>query len=316
LKIAGSSSSLQRHHWRMAGWVAPARFCAASRFFVLGALLRVLVGPVSLGPFTARFRLRSPTRCPAFPCVTTRRPGMVARGGPGQSGDSGRARVRRQAAHHRPGAEGRDRAGGRRRSSAARSRSGASRLSACSSISCAPPMAACGSASRTIATEATCSIASATRSKRRRRRVFAAKLRRRACALAFYDETTRLFVVAPDAGLEGLHATADVADIAATRSLPLNAQVEVSGQPAHIVTADQAAAQYGPVTGDLSITKSQPRRSGRQTRALAFLAPFLAVGRYLGLIHARSRTRISRWPISASPPTGQSPGTVRENRCM
>ena len=72
--------------------------------------------------------------------------------------------------------------------------------------------------------------------------------------LAFYEEETGLFLVAPEADLEVSTGQNDVAHRGETIVASLNARVEVSGRPAHVVANINIPRDTSHVTGDLSVT--------------------------------------------------------------
>ncbi|HTQ12811.1 MAG TPA: AsmA-like C-terminal domain-containing protein [Rhizomicrobium sp.] len=87
--------------------------------------------------------------------------------------------------------------------------------------------------------------------------------------LAFYDESSHLFVVAPDASLQFSSGnTLDGALIAA-----VNAQVEVSGNRAQI-SGELRLPPIGPTTGDIAMKGLNLSALAANTKALSMLAPF------------------------------------------
>lgn len=87
--------------------------------------------------------------------------------------------------------------------------------------------------------------------------------------LAFYDEGTHLFVVAPDAGLQFSNGTTlDGALIAA-----VDAQIEISGSRAHI-SGELRLPPAGPITGDIAMKGMELSALATNSKALSILAPF------------------------------------------
>ncbi|HEY2071346.1 MAG TPA: AsmA-like C-terminal domain-containing protein [Rhizomicrobium sp.] len=87
--------------------------------------------------------------------------------------------------------------------------------------------------------------------------------------LAFYDEATRLFVVAPDAGLQfatsGEKGGPLVADV--------DAQVEISGNRTH-VTGEVKLPHKGPITGNVELKGLNLSSLAANSKSLSILAPF------------------------------------------
>ncbi len=87
--------------------------------------------------------------------------------------------------------------------------------------------------------------------------------------LAFYDEATHLFVVAPDASLQFSNGnTLDGALIAA-----VDAQIEISGSRAKI-SGELRLPPVGPTTGDISMKGLELSALSANSKLLSMLAPF------------------------------------------
>jgi hypothetical protein len=90
--------------------------------------------------------------------------------------------------------------------------------------------------------------------------------------LAFYDEGTGLFVVSPEARLDISPSQGGPArhDVIAS----VDAKVEITGQPAHIVGTVKLPRLGGPVSGDVSITGLQLQALAQNSKSFAALRPF------------------------------------------
>jgi hypothetical protein len=273
LKIAGFKFlELHHHHFRMGGWIAAGAVTCAF-FFVLGALLRVLVGPISLGPFSGSLSASISNALPGLSLrydeaalEWSREEGRVNLVILGARVFDDKQRIIAQA----PKAEIGLAAGAfiqgkikvRRialvgvQLNFVRTTDGGLRLGVENDNDKSNVLDRIRDAIAKGGTGPS-SLQS-----------FAVEHAR----LAFYDETTRLFVVAPDAGLqvsseqpgrkdETVHATVD-------------AQVEVSGHRTHVTADVKLPRNDGPVTGDVSITKLSLAALAANTKSLSFLAPF------------------------------------------
>jgi hypothetical protein len=90
--------------------------------------------------------------------------------------------------------------------------------------------------------------------------------------LAFYDEGTGLFVVAPDANV-------DVANEKQKSGPPqlfanVDAAVEVTGQPAHLVAKIRLPQVGGDLSGDIAVTGLELAALAKNAKTFAFLNPF------------------------------------------
>jgi hypothetical protein len=87
--------------------------------------------------------------------------------------------------------------------------------------------------------------------------------------LAFYDEGTRLFVVAPDASLQFSSSNESGEALVAA----VDAQVEISGNRTHI-SGQLRLPRKGPVTGNIAMNGLNLSALATNTKALSILAPF------------------------------------------
>lgn len=94
----------------------------------------------------------------------------------------------------------------------------------------------------------------------------------RRARLAFYDERLGLFIVAPEASLQ--IGTASVGRVTGTIAATVNAQVEISGHAAHIVANLNLPSGGDTVAGDVSIKGLDISALGENAKALAFLKPY------------------------------------------
>jgi Protein of unknown function/AsmA-like C-terminal region len=80
--------------------------------------------------------------------------------------------------------------------------------------------------------------------------------------LAFYDEPTGLFLVAPDANFQVTNEDAGI-------SAQLDASLEIAGHPAHVTGQFKLPPNKGPVTGNVSVTGLDLRALGTGSKAFA-----------------------------------------------
>jgi hypothetical protein len=92
--------------------------------------------------------------------------------------------------------------------------------------------------------------------------------------LAFYEEETGLFLVSPEANLEVSTGQNDVSHRGEMIVANLNARVEVSGRPAHIVADINIPHDTSHVTGDLSVTGLSLGGVAANAKFFSFLSPF------------------------------------------
>ncbi len=91
--------------------------------------------------------------------------------------------------------------------------------------------------------------------------------------LAFYDERTGLFVVAPQASLQ--IARDEAGGTAGTIGARIDADVEISGHSAHLIANLKLPADADRVSGDVSIRGLDINALGENAKALAFLKPYV-----------------------------------------
>ena len=93
----------------------------------------------------------------------------------------------------------------------------------------------------------------------------------RRARLAFLDQNSGLFLVAPSARVE-------VSNVASTPNSELKADieadVEITGKPAHLLASMKLPRQGGDITGDVSITGLSLEALSRNSPHFAFLRPF------------------------------------------
>ncbi len=93
--------------------------------------------------------------------------------------------------------------------------------------------------------------------------------------LAFFDEATGAFVVAPEAELQ-------ISDGQSGRPISsltaaIDAQLEISGKPAHLLASVTLPHKGSTLTGDFSITNLSLRALASNSRNFAFLEPFALI---------------------------------------
>ena len=94
----------------------------------------------------------------------------------------------------------------------------------------------------------------------------------RRARLAFYDERMGLFVVSPEASLQiGADSGGSTAGVI---TATVNARLEISGHAAHIVANLKLPSGADTVAGDVSITGLDINALGENAKALAFLKPY------------------------------------------
>jgi hypothetical protein len=87
--------------------------------------------------------------------------------------------------------------------------------------------------------------------------------------LAFYDEASGLFIVAPRTRLEVKHETTPDSPAEAI----LDADIEVTGEPAHVIGTFRFPKQGG-LAGDVGVTGLKLRALANNSKTFAVLAPF------------------------------------------
>lgn len=90
--------------------------------------------------------------------------------------------------------------------------------------------------------------------------------------LAFYDEATGAFLISPDANFQ---ISTGVPRNSNTIDATVDSDIEISGKPAHLLASLKLPRNgEGNVTGDVSFTGLSLRALGTDTRSFAFLKPF------------------------------------------
>ncbi len=102
----------------------------------------------------------------------------------------------------------------------------------------------------------------------------------RRARMAFYDEGTGLFVVAPRATLN--LTTADAGKTGARLQLGIAAHVEVSGKPANVVANLDLPQNNAPLSGDISVTGLDLNALGRNSKWFAALEPLHLISEISG----------------------------------
>jgi hypothetical protein len=96
----------------------------------------------------------------------------------------------------------------------------------------------------------------------------------RKARLAFYDEPTGLFVVAPQAKLEIRMGREGAPRSASPVEANVDADVEITGQPAHLTGTVRLPRNGGPVSGALSISGLELQALAQNSKTFTFLEPF------------------------------------------
>ena len=91
--------------------------------------------------------------------------------------------------------------------------------------------------------------------------------------LAFYDEPSGAFIVSPNANFQ-ISTSDTTASAKPALQTTVDAAIEISGRPAHLLANFTLPQEQGPVTGDVSFTGLELTALGRNSRAFAFLTPF------------------------------------------
>jgi Protein of unknown function/AsmA-like C-terminal region len=109
--------------------------------------------------------------------------------------------------------------------------------------------------------------------------------------IAFYDEALRLFVVAPDAGMQFSNGSTQL-DGAVL--VAMNAEVEISGNQAHISGEVRLPQdKNGAITGNISMKGLNLSALATNTKALSILAPFNLITDLSGSFTIDHGTRLS-----------------------
>lgn len=113
----------------------------------------------------------------------------------------------------------------------------------------------------------------------------------RKARLAFYDQGTGLFVVAPDAQLE-VQTASLLSRQPGLVEADVDAQIEISGHPAHVVGTAKLPKGNGDVKGDVSITGLDVNALGWNSPSFAFLKPYALKTDITGSFTLQHGTRI------------------------
>jgi Protein of unknown function/AsmA-like C-terminal region len=266
--------ALRAHHFRRAGLTA-AVFVAAIAFFVLGVLIRVLIGPVSLGPFTGNLRTALEQTLPGLEVrfdhaaiewsrdegrvdlvilgarVFDSNQRIIAQAPKAEIGLAAGPFIRGHIVVRRIALVGVELTlvhtkDGELRLGVEQDRNQSDVLERIREA-----LSKSGSSASSLKT-------------------FAIHQAR----LAFYEEETGLFLVAPEADLEVSTGQNDVAHRGEVIVANLNAKVEVSGKPAHIVADINIPRDTSHITGDLSVTGLDLAALAGNAKFFSFLAPF------------------------------------------
>jgi hypothetical protein len=92
--------------------------------------------------------------------------------------------------------------------------------------------------------------------------------------LAFYDEGSGAFVVSPDANFQLSTGEGPAANVSPGLEAAVDAALEISGQSSHLLANLKLPRGQGPVSGDISLTGLDLSALGHNAKAFAFLAPF------------------------------------------
>lgn len=119
--------------------------------------------------------------------------------------------------------------------------------------------------------------------------------------LAFYDEPSQAFVIAPEADLQ-VAAPPRNAKQAAGLDANLSAQVEISGKPAQVYATIQFPANGDEVTGDFSVRRLNLAALARDGKTLRFLEPLALTADVTGswVIRHGTQLKFADFGIGAS----------------
>ena len=110
--------------------------------------------------------------------------------------------------------------------------------------------------------------------------------------LAFYDQGTGLFVVAPEASLE-ISTTDAKHPKAGVAVASVDAQIEISGHRAHVVGSVKLPQRSGDVSGDFAVTGLDVDALGTNAKAFAFLEPYALTTDITGAFTLTDGTHLS-----------------------
>jgi len=262
------------HHLRRVG-LAAVIFCAALAFFVFGILIRVLIGPVSLGPFTGNLRAALDQTLPGLQVrfdhaaiEWSREEGRVDLVILGARVFDSSQRIIAQA----PKAEVGLAAGPfiRGHIVVRRITLVGVQLTLVHTKEGQLRLGLEGDKNQSDVLERIREALSKSGSGASSLKTFAIHRAR----LAFYEEATGLFVVAPEADLEVSTGQNDVAQRGEVIVANLDARVEISGRPAHIRAHVDIPRDTSHVTGDLSVNGLSLGALAANAKFFSFLTPF------------------------------------------
>jgi Protein of unknown function/AsmA-like C-terminal region len=107
--------------------------------------------------------------------------------------------------------------------------------------------------------------------------------------LAFYDEGTGLFVVAPEANLQ---ITTSDPEAHGALEASVDAQMEISGHRSHIIASMLLPRNNGIVKGDISATQLSLPALAANAKSFAFLKPFALTTDFSGSFTLENGTRL------------------------
>src|SRR6202789_1746265 len=261
----------KRHHWHLGGWTV-ACLTAAFLFFTVGALLRVLVGPVSLGPFNGTLASSISDALPGLSVrydeaalEWSREEGRVNLVILGARVFDDRGRIIAQAPQAEIGL------------AAGAFIQGKIKVRRIALVGVQLNFVRMADGSLRLGVEndhGGSNVLDRIRDAIQKGGGGASSLESfavRHARIAFYDETTRLFVVAPDAGLQV--ATGLPGETKGSVHATVDAQVEISGHRPHGTADLKLPREGGTVTGDMSMTGLDLAALAANTKSFAFLAP-------------------------------------------
>ena len=91
--------------------------------------------------------------------------------------------------------------------------------------------------------------------------------------LAFFDQLTGAFIVSPDANFDLSAGDTPQAKEMSSLEATIDSSIEISGSPAHLTAVVRLPKNSGPVTGDMSFTGLSLRALGQNAKTFNFLVP-------------------------------------------
>ncbi len=91
--------------------------------------------------------------------------------------------------------------------------------------------------------------------------------------LAFYDQLTGAFIVSPDANFDLSTGETTQAKASPYLEATIDSSVEISGSPAHLTAVVKLPKNEGPISGDMSFTGLSLRALGQNAKTFNFLVP-------------------------------------------